>query len=165
MQAGLSDGHVGLLISVASIVTLIAALPSGAIVDKFGRKPALVPGLLLLAATALLLAISRDAQGALMVALVYGVGQSMTIGASQTFAIDLAPDQHRGAFLGVWTTVQNLGSFVGPLAAGAIVDTWGFAPAFLVTAAWLGASALVMAVFGPETNPSRTRQGTREPRS
>jgi len=156
VQAGLTDGQVGLLISIASIVTLIAAMPSGMIVDRFGRKPALVPGMLLLAGTALLLAVSRDQQGALMVALVYGVGQSMTIGASQTVAVDLAPEQQRGAFLGVWTIAQNLGSFAGPLAAGAIVDAWGFAPAFIATAVWLGVSAVIMALFGPETR-SRPR--------
>ncbi len=151
VQAGLTDGDVGVLISIASIVTLLFALPNGFIVDRYGRKPALVPGLLLLAAAGCLLAVSRDYPGALMVALVYGVGQSMTIGASQTFAMDLAPEHQRGAFMGTWTVFQNLGSFVGPLAAGAIVDAWGFGPAFWTTAAWLGASALVVMAFGPET--------------
>lgn len=157
-QAGLSDADVGTLISIASIVTLLFAFPNGMLVDRFGRKPSLVPGLLLLAGTAVLLAMSRDYTGALMVALVYGVGQSMTIGASQTFAMDLAPDAQRGTFLGAWSVSQNLGSFVGPLAAGAIVDTWGFGPAFLTTAAWLGGSALIMALLGPETR-ARNRAG------
>ena len=154
VEAGLTDGDVGTLISIASIVTLFVAFPNGVIVDRFGRKPSLVPGLLLLAGTAVLLSMSRDYMGALMVALVYGVGQSMTIGASQTFAMDLAPVDRRGAFLGIWSVFQNLGSFVGPVAAGAIVDTWGFGAAFLTTAVWLGVSALIMAAFGPET---RTR--------
>ena len=150
-QAGLSDADVGLLISIASVVTLIVAMPSGYVADRFGRKRALVPGLALLAGTALLLAVSRDYGGALAVALVYGVAQSMTIGSSQTFAMDLAPAESRGSFLGVWTVFQNLGSFAGPLAAGAIVDAWGFASAFIATAVWLGASTLVVAAFGPET--------------
>ena len=72
--------------------------------------------------------------------------------------MDLAPEDRRGAFIGVWSVSQNLGSFAGPLAAGLIVDAWGFGAAFLTTAAWLGASALIMAVFGPET---RTRGPTK----
>jgi MFS family permease len=152
-QAGLTNGQVGTLISIASVVTLIFALPNGFLIDRFGRKPALVPGLFLLAFTAVLLSISRDYSGALMAALVYGIAQAMTTGASQTFAMDLAPPDRRGAFLGVWSISQNLGSFTGPLVAGAIVDTWGFGPAFLVTAAWIGASAVIMAVWGPETRP------------
>ena len=156
VQAGLSDSDVGTLISIASVVTLLFALPNGIIVDRFGRKRSLVPGLFLLSGAALLLAISRDYTGALAVAVVYGVSQSMTTGSSQTYAMDLAPKDHRGAFLGVWSISQNLGSFWGTLAAGAIVDTWGFGAAFLTTACWLSASAVFMAVFGPETRIQST---------
>ena len=157
-EAGLTDGHVGTLISIAAVVTLVFAFPNGMLVDRFGRKSSLVPGLLLLGATAVLLSMSRDYTGALIAAVVYGLGQTMTTGASQTYALDLAPEDRRGAFIGVWSVSQNLGSFAGPLAAGLIVDAWGFGAAFLTTAAWLGASALIMAVFGPET---RTRGPTK----
>jgi MFS family permease len=91
VQAGLSDGDVGTLISIASVVTLIFALPNGIILDRFGRKRSLVSGLFMLSGAALLLAISRDYNGALAVAVLYGLAQSMTTGSSQTYAMDLAP--------------------------------------------------------------------------
>ena len=87
----MSDGDVGTLISIASVVTLLFALPNGIIVDHFGRKRSLVPGLFMLSGAALLLAISRDYSGALAVAVLYGLAQSMTTGSSQTYAMDLAP--------------------------------------------------------------------------
>ena len=94
-EAGLTDGHVGTLISIAAVVTLVFAFPNGMLVDRFGRKSSLVPGLLLLGATAVLLSMSRDYTGALIAAVVYGLGQTMTTGASQTYAMDLAPENSR----------------------------------------------------------------------
>jgi DHA1 family multidrug resistance protein-like MFS transporter len=159
VQAGLSDGDVGTLISIASVVTLIFALPNGIILDRFGRKRSLVSGLFMLSGAALLLAISRDYNGALAVAVLYGLAQSMTTGSSQTYAMDLAPPpDHRGAFLGVWSISQNLGAFGGTLAAGAIVDAWGVGVAFFATAGWLCISAIFMAVFGPETRVRSTTE-------
>lgn len=97
------------------------------------------------------LGLSTDHSGILLAALVFGVAQGMTMGATQTFAMDLAPEDRRGAFLGSWSMFQSFGAFVGPLAAGAIVATFGFAAAFYCVAAWLVLSAFFMAAFGPET--------------
>jgi MFS family permease len=110
------------------------------------------------AAALVLLSMSHDFSSILRVALVFGAAQAMTMGASQTFAMDLAPENRRGSFLGVWTVFQSAGAFVGPLAAGAIVATWGFTPAFVAAALWLAASGLLMAVFGPETGSRRKVQ-------
>ncbi len=149
--AGLDAAQIGTLIGVAGVVTLFVSFPNGVLMDRFGRKRSLVPGLMLAATAAALLGLSTDHSGILQAALVFGVAQGMTMGATQTFAMDLAPEDRRGAFLGIWSMFQSFGAFVGPLAAGAIVATLGFAVAFYCVAAWLVLSALFMAVFGPET--------------
>ena len=58
----------------------------------------------------------------------YGFGSAMSMGASQTFAADLAPPDRRGAFLGVWTTIGNFGSIIAPLIIGAVATNFGYAP-------------------------------------
>jgi MFS family permease len=150
-EAGLNDAQVGSLLSIAGVVTLLASFPNGMFVDRYGRKRSLVAGLLIAAIAGVLLVFVADFQTALIAALVFGLAQAINMGANQAFAMDLAPENERGAFLGVWTLFQSLGAFIGPLMAGAIVEVWGFDAAFYFVAALLVAAALAMAIIGPET--------------
>jgi putative MFS transporter len=81
----------------------------------------------------------------------------MTMGSTQAFAMDLAPEDKRGAFLGVTAAFQSFGSAVGPLTVGAIAELWGFGTAFTTAAGFLVVAGLVMAFFGPETGGRRRR--------
>ena len=156
---GLATAQIGTLISIAGIATLVSSFPNGVLVDRFGRKWSLVPGLLLLGVSAVLLAVSEDYGGALVAVAVFGMAQAMRMGATQAFAMDLAPEQQRGALLGLWAAFQSFGAFAGPLAAGAVVEVWGFGAAFYAVAAWLVLSAAIMGVFGPETKEAAGSPG------
>ncbi len=92
-----------------------------------------------------------DFQTALLAATVFGLAQAINMGANQAFAMDLAPDNERGAFLGVWTLFQSFGAFSGPLLTGVIVEVWGFDAAFYFVAVLLAGAAVAMAIVGPET--------------
>ena len=151
VEAGLIESEIGLLITVAGIITLLFSFPNGMLVDRFGRKKSLVPGLLIAAGAAVVLARMGDFNGALLGMAVLGVAMAMTMGSTQAFAMDLAPEDKRGAFLGVTAAFQSFGSAVGPLTAGAIAELWGFGTSFTAVAVFLVVCALAMAMFGPET--------------
>ena len=157
VEAGLIESEIGLLITVAGILTLVCSFPNGVLVDRFGRKMSLVPGLLVAAGAAVILSRMGDFNGALIGMVVLGAATAMTMGATQAFAMDLAPEDKRGAFLGVTASFQSFGSAVGPLTAGAIAELWGFGTAFIAVAVFLVVCALVMAAFGPETRVRRRR--------
>jgi MFS family permease len=150
-EAGLDTITIGTLVGAASLITLLVSFPNGMLVDRFGRKRSLVPGLALAAASAVLLGLVVDFRTALQAAALFGVAQAMMMGASMAFAMDLAPEDRRGAFLGVWTSVQSFGALIGPLAVGGMVSIWGYAVAFNVVAVLMIAAAMVMAFMGPET--------------
>ena len=149
--AGLDEAQIGTLVAIASAITLLISFPNGVLVDRFGRKRSLVPGLLLAGVAAALLALVVDFRTALQAAAVFGIAQSMTQGANQTYAVDLAPADRRGAFLGMWTSFQSFGAFVGPLAVGVAVEVWGFATAFTIVAVFMALAGLAMGILGPET--------------
>lgn len=150
-EAGLNEGQIGSLLSIAGVVTLITSFPNGVFVDRYGRKRSLVAGLLIAAVSAVLLAFVVGFQTALLAATVFGLAQAINMGANQAFAMDLAPEKERGAFLGVWTLFQSFGAFIGPLATGIIVEVWGFDAAFYFVAVLLVGAAMAMAIVGPET--------------
>jgi MFS family permease len=154
-QAGLSAAQVGNMLSLAGLFGLTLSYPNGMVVDRFGRKTTLLPGLLILAASAYLLSQISTMHEVLVMIFVFSVGSTMSMGASEAFALDLAPDDRRGAFLGVWTLFRNAGAVGAPLIIGAIADRFGIAPGYYFVGAFLVVSALFMALFGPETSARR----------
>ncbi len=162
-EIGLDESSIGLLIGIASLITLLCSFPNGILVDRFGRKTSLVPGLVFAAVASVVLSVAGDFGGALAAMAVFGLAQAMTMGSTQAFAMDLAPEDKRGAFMGVWSAFQSFGSAVGPLTAGAIAEYWGFGTAFTAVAVFLVIAALAMLVFGPETRARRRRDITGTP--
>ena len=94
-------------------------------------------------------------------ALVYGIGEGMGVGSSQAYAMDLAPDDRRGAFLGVWSLLQNAGSIIAPFSIGLMADALGFGPTLTIVAALLVISALLTWMFGIESHPRHARSAAR----
>jgi MFS family permease len=156
-EKGFTTAEVGNLIAIAGVATLLVSMPNGYVVDMFGRKITLIPGLFVLAVSAPLLVWinSGDLRMAVMVMILYGIGEGVTFGASQAYAMDLAPDERRGSFLGVWSLVSHAGGTFGPVAAGLLAQTAGYASAFGATAALILMSGVLMWAMGPDTRGSR----------
>jgi MFS family permease len=149
----LSPTSIGTLLAMGGLVAVFVSFPNGMLSDKYGRKFSLVPGLFLLAGSAFLLSISQSYAGILAMVLLYGLAWGMSQSTSQVYAMDLAPKEGRGSFLGVWSLFQASGGFVAPLVVGALAQWWSFAGAFIVVAIWLVVSAILVALFAPETKP------------
>ena len=159
--ANLNEASIGTLIGLGGLISVFVAFPSGMVSDGYGRKFALVPGLVLLAVSAYLLSFGDNLTMLLIMVSVYGVAWGMSQGTAQTYAMDIAPAQQRGTFLGVWSLFQAAGGFVAPLAVGGLAQFWSFSGTFVVVAAWLAVSAVLVALFAPET---RWRGGASGPK-
>jgi MFS family permease len=155
---GLPANDIGLMMTFAGITSLIISFPNGWIVDQFGRKASMVPGLMILGLACYLLGLATGYWGVALMVLVYGVGEGMASGSSQTYAIDLAPEENRGAFIGVWSLLQNAGSIIAPISIGLMADAMGFAPTFTIVAIIMAVSALLTWAFGTETYSRASRR-------
>lgn len=154
--AGLDTTDIGNMITLSGVIGFLVAYPNGMMVDRFGRKATLIPGMLVLAASTFLLAGASSYVTIAIAVSLLGVGDGASNGTSQVYAMDLAPEDQRGAFMGVWSLFQGIGSLVAPLIVGAVAERLGYPPAFqMVTAAVLLAT-LLMWVWGPETGGKRT---------
>ena len=149
--ANLDEAGIGTLIGIGGFISVLVAFPSGMISDGYGRKFALVPGLALLAVSAYLLSLGDNYTMLLLMVSVYGFAWGMSQGTAQTYAMDISPAQQRGTFLGVWSLFQAAGGFVAPLAVGGLAEFWSFSGTFVVVAAWLAVSAILIMLFAPET--------------
>ena len=153
--ANLSATSIGTLLGMGGIVAVCISFPNGMLSDKYGRKFSLVPGLFLLAISAFLLSISHSYVGILAMVLLYGLAWGMSQSTTQVYAMDLAPTEGRGAFLGVWSLFQASGGFVAPLAVGALAQWWSFGGAFIVVGIWLAVSGILVGLYAPETRAKK----------
>ncbi len=118
--AMVDEAAVGFLISAGSMITFLFAFPNGVISDRYGRKWSLIPGLLLLAAASFILTIGGFYVALVVAVCVKGLGESMAMGTTQTYAMDIAPAAQRGVYLGLWTFSQSVGATAGPLLLAAL---------------------------------------------
>jgi MFS family permease len=151
-----STSEIGSFITIAAIAHLVVTLPNGILVDRYGRKFTLVPGLGVLALACWLLPGADSYTAVALMAIVYGIGEGACMGAAQAYAMDLAPEHRRGSFLGVWSVVSSGGGALAPVAVGLLAQELGFATAFIVVGGAIAAVGAIMLLFGPDT---RARSG------
>jgi MFS family permease len=160
---GVGPEVLGVLVTATSAIGVPITFAAGYLMDRFGRKATLVPGLVLLGGG--LLSMAAIAYLGLSLA-VYAASLfwvraalSITSGAMQVLASDNAPAQARGRFLGAWRLIAEIGQVMSPLAFAALADGPGFAAAFaFLTTTSLGA-ALLLGLGVRDT----TRQVARSP--
>jgi MFS family permease len=112
----------------AQLVMLPIALLAGRKADQWGRKPVLLIGFVILPARALLYTLSDDSAWLIAVQLLDGVGAGIWGVLTPLVAADLMCGTGRyNLALGAVATAQGVGASLGGLAAGVIVDHFGWA--------------------------------------
>jgi MFS family permease len=126
--------------------------PAGRWADQRGRRPVLLTGLLL-SATAMGLLATIETQAAYVLAMaVFGLGSGLLDVAPAAVVGDVVGGRS-GTTVAAYQMSGDVGSVVGPIAAGALADNVSYAAAFGLTAAVLAAAA-GMAYVAPETRVS-----------
>src|SRR5512134_1410418 len=160
-EHGASAAVVGLLISAFSLAQLAVAPLWGRFSDGYGRRPAILAGLLVTAAAYALFAAADSVATLLLARVVQGLGGG-TIGVVQAYVADASPPEERTKSLGWLSAVTSLGAVAGPAFGSAMVAVGG------PRAPGIGAAALalVVALFAwrflgesrvPTTTPAHAR--------
>jgi len=122
---GASAGIVGLLVSAFSIAQLLAAPVWGRFSDRYGRRPAILAGLLITAAAYVLFGIAGSVPALFLARTVQGIGGG-TIGVVQAYVADVTAPEHRARGMGIIGIAFGLGFILGPAIGGLIVDGGNF---------------------------------------
>ena len=152
---GLDVQAIGLIVSLASAVDMSLFAVAGLLMDRLGRKFAIVPSFAIQALGMLLLPLTGSFGTLLLVTMLLGFGNGLGSGTMMTLGADLAPKESRGEFLGIWRLIGDGGHAGGPVIVGQVADcvTLPMA-AWAISAAGLMA-AIVFVFFVPETLKKR----------
>ena len=159
---GLSPTAIGLVVSASSLTSVVAMIPTGRLVDRVGRKPVTLVGVLAVAASVALYGTTSSLWGLLAVSGLAGLTVGLASVPLPTMVGDLAPPGSEGIASGVFRMAADLGWIVGPLVLGAMADErlwgWGFVVAG-VPIVLLG----LLFLRAPETGRQEPGIGRQEP--
>jgi MFS family permease len=123
---GFSDNIALLLYVLFYIVYTLFTIPAGMLSDKIGRKPVLVAGYILFAATAVCLLFTSQLSMLVFAFILYGIFFGLIDGVQRAFVVDLAPSDLKGTALGTFHTATGLIALPAGFIAGILWD--GFSP-------------------------------------
>jgi multidrug resistance protein len=123
-KLGGSATIVGGLIAAFSLAQLLSAPLWGSFSDRYGRRPALLCGLILSAIAYVIFAFAGTLWLLLASRVVQGFGGG-TIGVVQAYVTDVSDPKDRAKSLGWLSAVTSLGAVIGPAIGSALIQLWG----------------------------------------
>ncbi|HWR54780.1 MAG TPA: MFS transporter [Bryobacteraceae bacterium] len=141
-------GQAGNLFFVLALAMLASMLVLGPVIDRFGKKPPLVAGAVLVSVALVLMANAAGYSALLVSVALLGFGGSALNGGSNTLIADLHEDPARkGSALNLLGVFFGFGALVIPFTIGALVDTLGLAVVLYLPAAFTAGVALLFAAL------------------
>ncbi|GAA2051913.1 MFS transporter [Williamsia deligens] len=153
---GESPALAGVLLAVYAGGNVVAIILAGRLSDRFGRRPLMLPGLAIMAASTLVLGFSASVWVAGALSFAAGIGSGLFAPTHQASLADMLSVRGQGGTaLAAFQMTSDIGAVSGPVVAGFIAQSAGFGPAFLLTGV-VPLVALVFWVFARETAPARS---------
>lgn len=146
---------VSIVLTAAALGGLLANVPSGGFVQRYGEWRGFVGGMVLSGIGLVALAMSRGLVLPFVACLVAGAGQSARLLARQSYARRILGPNVRGRLLSVYGGLGRVSLLIGPLLGGFLGEAIGMRGAFGVAAALMasGVGAALLAGRGPYGGP------------
>ncbi len=148
---GLDVAQIGWISTFASAIDMLLFYPVGMIMDRWGRKYAIVPSFLVQGIGLALIPLTGGFVGLAAVAGLVGFGNGLGSGTMMTLGADLAPADARGEFLGMWRLIGDVGFMLGPSVAGAVAGALALPAAALVMGGSGVIASMIFLFLVPET--------------
>lgn len=148
---GLGIDEVGWIVSVSGLVDMLMFPVAGIIMDRLGRKFAMIPCFAIQAVGMACIPLSGNFFELLAATCLIGFGNGIGSGTMMTLGADLAPRESLGEFLSFWRLIGDGGHMGGPMIVGQVADIVGLSPAaFVIAGIGLTASGIFLFLV-PET--------------
>lgn len=135
--AGLNAFQAGLLWGVQVLVTILSKPLMGRLSDRYGRKSAIVLGMLACAVSFAAIPLLIRFELLILASLLFGLGEAFVTSSSAALVADLCQEKHFGTAMGTFGTIFDVGHASGPILAGLLIARWGYLAAFSILSAVL----------------------------
>jgi MFS transporter, DHA1 family, multidrug resistance protein len=150
--AKLDPGSIGTILSASAITNLLIVNYAGRLVDRVGRKPVAIWGLVASGIMTAAYGLFQGFWSLLLVSAVFGIASGIASIPPPAMVGDLAPQGLEGSAVGLYRMAGDLGFVIGPLLVGVIADTGAFSMGFFASGIALLIAAGAMLTIR-ETHP------------
>jgi MFS transporter, DHA2 family, multidrug resistance protein len=153
-ELGVSATQLHWIIDSYALVFAGLLLSAGAIGDRFGRKGALLAGLGIFAGGLLVAGLADSAGQVIAGRAIMGVGSAFVMPATLSLITAVFPPEERGRAIAVWAGFAGAGGAIGPVVAGALLESFWWGSAVLVNLPVVAIAGVAVAVYAPRSRDS-----------
>jgi MFS transporter, DHA1 family, multidrug resistance protein len=129
-----SAGLAAQLVTASMLGRVLSLVPTGQILDRYGRRPVLLAAPAVIAAASALTAVAPFFPVLLFAQFVAGIGLNSWLVAREVAVVDLVRPDQRGRMIAGFHGMSSVGIAVGPVLGGIVTDHVGFRAVFWVYA-------------------------------
>jgi MFS transporter, DHA1 family, multidrug resistance protein len=130
----LSGSDLGWLFGLQTVTTLMVRPGIGLLSDRIGRRAVIATGLTVCSAAVFALSLAASLPAVIVVIAIYAAGVAITTAATGAYITDITRRARYGAAHWVFGTIYDIGDALGPISAGVLVVSIGYAHMFQVMA-------------------------------
>ena len=144
-----SDTEILWIVDAYALVFAALLLPAGALGDRFGRKGALLVGLVIFAVASALCAVMGSAAALIACRAVMGIGAALIMPSTLSLLQSAFPPQERAKAIATWSGFAGAGGAIGPLMGGFLLEHFWYGSVFFVAAPLAAVAIVFTAVLAP----------------
>jgi MFS transporter, DHA1 family, multidrug resistance protein len=125
-----SAGLAAQLVTAGMLGRVLSLIPTGQLLDRVGRRPLLIAGPAIIAASSALSAVAPAFPILLLAQFLAGMGLNSWLVAREVAVVDVVRPDQRGRMIAGFHGMSSVGIAVGPVLGGLITDNVGFRAVF-----------------------------------
>lgn len=119
---GISAFQVGILLSVNTFITTLLQSPTGHLSDRMGHRKSITAGSALACGSMAFIAWAHSFNDLLYASVALGFAGAFIVPAGSALAVSLGRTRGMGRTMGLYNSSLSLGTMLGPVAGGALLD-------------------------------------------
>ena len=127
-----SQTQLSWMVDAYALVFAALLLPAGALGDRYGRRKALLAGLIVFGAGSAAAMVQADARWLIGMRAVLGLGAALVMPATLSTITSTFPDAQRTRAVGTWAGVAGGSAILGLLTSGLVLEQWSWRSVFAV---------------------------------
>ncbi|CAA9238999.1 MAG: Uncharacterized MFS-type transporter [uncultured Acidimicrobiales bacterium] len=137
------------IIDAYALVFAALLLPAGALGDRFGRKRALLLGLVIFAFGSVVGGLGTAAPQIIVGRVINGIGAAFIMPATLSLLTTIFPPEERSKAIAMWAGFAGAGGALGPIVSGGLLERFWWGSAFLVNVPVVIGVVVAVAIFSP----------------
>ena len=148
---GVNITLIGFIMTVFGLTRLLTDIPASRFTTRFGRRPILIIGLIILMISSLEAGLNNTYWGLLVGWGLQGIGAALFVVSGMIILADISTPADRGRVMATFQGCQLIGAGIGPVVGGFVAEALGYQWVFFVFTILMFISFLISYFRIPET--------------